>query len=97
MANARNQALDRINFDEGYVSFIDADDYIHPTYFSYLYNLIKKYDADFSWCGVHNTFEKSDMEFADIDREYNVYTTTGKNLLLIQNIHTMKMVVQHLR
>ncbi len=55
-ANARNQGLERVNFEDGFVAFVDADDYLHPTYFSYLYELLKENDADFSWCGVHNTF-----------------------------------------
>lgn len=33
-----------------YVAFIDADDYIYPVYISYLYELIKRYEADMACC-----------------------------------------------
>ncbi|WP_026520069.1 glycosyltransferase family 2 protein [Butyrivibrio sp. FCS006] len=35
-----------------YICMIDCDDYIHPDYISYLYELINIYDADMSCCAV---------------------------------------------
>lgn len=35
-----------------YITWVDHDDYIEPTYLEVLYNNAKKYDADISACGV---------------------------------------------
>ena len=37
-----------------YISFIDSDDFIKPTYFEYLYRLLKSVNADISVCQVDN-------------------------------------------
>ncbi len=92
-ANARNQGLERVNFEDGFVAFVDADDYLHPTYFTYLYELLKENDADFSWCGVHNTFEKEKMEFDPLTDPDNIYTLTGKELLLREDLRVMYLMV----
>lgn len=34
-----------------YITYIDSDDYVHPTYLEYLLSLIKEYDADIAGCG----------------------------------------------
>ncbi len=92
-ANARNMGLDNASFDEGYIAFVDADDYLHPSYFTYLYDLLKKNDADFSWCGVHNTFETEKMEFADLSSTDNEYTISGKDLLTREDLRIMYSMV----
>ena len=92
-ANARNCGLERVKFDDELVAFVDADDYLHPTYFSYLYDLLNEYNADFSWCGVHNTFEKTKMEFANLDSDDDVYSLSGKELLLREDLRIMYSMV----
>ena len=41
-AGARNAALNRIDYDNGYIAFVDSDDYIHPRYFEFLYVSLRK-------------------------------------------------------
>ena len=40
-----------------YLGFIDSDDYVETNMFSFLYNNIKKYDADISICGRFINYE----------------------------------------
>jgi glycosyltransferase involved in cell wall biosynthesis len=90
---ARNAGLDRIDYSGGYIAFVDSDDYLHPTYLEYLYKLLNKYNADFSWCGVHNTFEKEKLEFDDLIEEDNEYTLSGKELLMREDLRVMYSMV----
>jgi glycosyltransferase involved in cell wall biosynthesis len=40
-----------------YVAFIDDDDYAYPDMLSFLYGLIKEFNADISFCGSHKEME----------------------------------------
>ena len=51
LSSARNAALDVCTGE--YITFIDSDDWVEPTYVEELYNAIKKYNCDVSVCG-HN-------------------------------------------
>ncbi|WP_026503729.1 glycosyltransferase family 2 protein [Butyrivibrio sp. NC3005] len=93
IANARNIGLEHVNYSDSYIAFVDSDDYLHPQYFSYLHSLLKEYDADFSWCGVHNTFEKEKLDFEELPKEDNIYTLTGKQLLLREDLRIMYSMV----
>lgn len=44
-----------------YISFIDSDDYILPTYIEYLFNLISKSNADISVCQLINVDESNNV------------------------------------
>ena len=48
LSDARNVGIDSAIGD--FITFIDSDDYIEPTFIEYLLNLIKKYNADISIC-----------------------------------------------
>lgn len=93
-AGARNAALKQINYKEGYIAFIDADDYIHPQYFEFLYHSLQKENADISWVSVHNTFEKVKEEFDEVDFEYvKQKKMTGKELLMHEEWRIMYCMV----
>lgn len=46
---ARNIGIENANGK--YISFIDADDYIEPDFYEYLFSIIEKYSVDISYCG----------------------------------------------
>lgn len=50
LSSARNAGIDLATGE--YIGFIDPDDYIEHDMFEVLYDLIKKYDADLSVCGL---------------------------------------------
>jgi glycosyltransferase involved in cell wall biosynthesis len=58
VASARNAALDIASGD--YITFIDSDDFADIHQYEVLYNLIKKYDVDISFCEVQRFFEDED-------------------------------------
>ena len=53
LSDARNFGTARAS--GSYITFIDSDDYIAPGYIEYLYNLIRKHDADISCCCMVKT------------------------------------------
>ncbi len=91
---ARNTGLDSMDFSEGYVSFLDSDDYLHPRYLEYLYDLLTRRDADISWVSVHNTFEQDKLHFSETDFDgANEYEITGKQLLMREDLRIMYCMV----
>ena len=48
LSDARNVGMSIATGE--YINFLDGDDYIYPTFYTNLYNLIKKCDADISEC-----------------------------------------------
>lgn len=74
LAKARNFALDWIfdNSDSKYISFVDSDDWIHPSYLEKLLFAITTFDAPIGQC----SYIKTDAEipfFDNIDAENNLY------------------------
>lgn len=57
LSDARNYGVEQAL--GAYITFIDADDYIAPDYVEYLYDLIRKYDADISCCCMIKTIENT--------------------------------------
>ena len=55
---ARNVGLDISNGK--YIGFIDGDDYIESDMYEFLYNNIKKNEAEVAICGIENIFIKND-------------------------------------
>lgn len=56
-----------------YICFVDADDFVYPTYVEYLYYLIQKYDADVSICLAYKLGEneKVPTNFSKFERRNN--------------------------
>ncbi len=93
-AAARNSGLNSLDFSEGYISFLDSDDYLHPRYLESLYDLLQRRKADISWVSVNNTFEMKELVFPDIDFEAaNEYELTGKQLLMREDLRIMYCMV----
>ena len=70
-SEARNQGIDICKGD--YISFVDSDDWVEPTYIEELLDPIKKEDADISICQLKRTsfFEKIDTPQ---EKHYQYYT-----------------------
>lgn len=64
---ARNTGIDAAQGE--YVYFVDGDDYLESNAFEKMYNIIKKYDVDFVYCGFN--------QIDSIDRK--IYDETGKS------------------
>lgn len=93
-AFARNEGLRHADLKNGYIAFVDADDYLHPRYLEHLLKLIKESDSDFSWVSVNNTFEKEDLVFPEIDFEKEkLFCISGHELLLREDLRIMYLMV----
>lgn len=62
---ARNVGLQRATGK--YISFVDADDFIHPQFIEILINLIIKTGSDVAMCRVSKVKDISEADFKDID------------------------------
>ena len=55
VSSARNVGLDNAKGEN--ITFVDADDVAHKKYLEVLYDNLKKYDADISWCSYNNIYK----------------------------------------
>ena len=93
-AHARNVGLEQADLTDGYIAFVDSDDYLHPRYFEHLYKLLKDNDADFSWVSVNNTFEKEKMVFPELEfGDEKLFSISGYDLLLREDLRIMYLMV----
>lgn len=97
VASARNLGLDYVqkhNFD-GFICFVDVDDFIHPAYLQVLVDKQKKSNADIVWCQPYNTEKRyPDITFGSLDIEDSkdgYYS--GKELLLQEKYRIMYSMV----
>lgn len=91
---ARNSGLEYIKKQDGYIAFVDADDFLHPRYFEYLYHTIQKENADIVWCSVNNTFEKKELAYYDVDFAHiKEHSLSGYDLLLREDLRIMYCMV----
>lgn len=63
LSDARNVAIDRAKGK--YITFIDSDDYVALDMVEFLYQSIKKYEADISTCMYQNFWEGQKVETVD--------------------------------
>lgn len=89
-ADARNTGLEQVDFSHGYVAFVDIDDYIHPTYFEKMYNMLTQNSVDIVWVDVINTHESTGFQFDE--SSFNNHTDkiyTAKEVLLREDWRIM--------
>ena len=55
LADARNYGATKAQGE--YISFIDSDDYVSTDYISYMYAILKKYQADIAVCGLTSVWD----------------------------------------
>lgn len=79
-ASARNLGIK--NAKGQYISFVDADDYIHKDYLKILYDTIQKYNVDIVECNFWVTNMYSD--------ELNVIQEENNNVQILDNIEKLK-------
>lgn len=73
-ASARNFGLSRIRGE--YVAYMDVDDTVLEDYIAYLYQLIKKYDADVAMCDCYKMSTKETMPTNFSEGEVHVFNQT---------------------
>lgn len=78
LSDARNKGIDVAKGK--YISFIDSDDYIEPTYFEYLYDLLEKKHSDISICGFKYVSEKGKLLNKICDDECSLVMSTEESL-----------------
>lgn len=98
-ALARNIGLNRATGD--YISFIDSDDYVHPSFLKRLYDTLVENNADIVECSYANVneldkdkfFEIIDQKWSDSIGELRVYDSK-KAISLVYDANVFEYVYQ---
>lgn len=85
-SGSRNLGLSQCRGE--YIAFIDADDYVFPGYLQYLYELIKKYDAEVACCNYRKIRRGESMPVAKKNAAEYVYT----NIEALQNMYRKEKI-----
>lgn len=89
-ANARNTGLSKIDFSEGYIAFVDIDDYVHPQYFERMHEMLKRTNVDIVWVDVINTHEATGFQYDESSFEgYKEEIYSSKEVLLREDWRVM--------
>lgn len=91
LSDARNAG---ITLAEGkYISFLDSDDYVHPRMYQELLHILKKEEADVSFCNLNRVYSE-EYELNDIqDGTLHIYS--GKQAvknILDKNLHVVSVI-----
>lgn len=64
VSSARNMGLDRMTGD--YMTFVDSDDYLHPQFFSLLYEALQSTGSDVAAADYRDVFDPEPVEMAEL-------------------------------